>query len=135
MYQEYDDLVEAVQDLATKFMDPIIEDSQKTNQVLGSTKKRSSEWATFFKYMSTHPSLVNGCDYTETDVDVYIGLVMRFLSERVFQTTLCGTMALAVDTLNFVARTMESEVEPQRGKNNCRLFCTSQCHQLLTPDR
>ncbi|KAK3683354.1 hypothetical protein B0T22DRAFT_246192 [Podospora appendiculata] len=112
--QDYDDLVYGVAEWVGKLAEPIVDDPEKVNAVLALAKKRPTDIAKLRRYMDHHVELINGCMFPETDIDILIAIVMRFLQDNVFQSSLFGCLSTAVGTLDFVEQSMQKNVEPKR---------------------
>lgn len=84
-------------------------------EVIASVKKKPGEFNKLKKHIQSHADLTNGCLFPETDVDISIAIVTRFLHDHVFQKMLCGIANGIVDALSYVEVSMQSNVEPKRG--------------------
>lgn len=118
--QEFDDLVNNVTEWVTKFLDPILDDDDKTDEALMLAIKKAPEVERLRKYMHSQGDLVNACMYPDTDIDILIALVMRFLQDNIFQKTLIGAVPSAVEVLSYVEGSMQTNVEPKRGQSFAR---------------
>ncbi|KAK3320534.1 hypothetical protein B0T19DRAFT_242606 [Cercophora scortea] len=112
--QDYDDLVYGVAEWIGKLADPIVEDPEKINAVVALARKRPADVAKLRRYLDHHIELINGCIFPETDIDILIAIVMRFLQDNVFQPQLFGCMSTAVQALGFIEHSMQNYVEPKR---------------------
>ena len=101
---------------AEKFMEPVLADDTMKTELVASSRKKTSELSTIKKYLSRHPDLLRGIHFPETDVDVAIGIIMRFLHDTIFQRVLYGTVTELVGPVNFIEGSMRANVQPERGK-------------------
>jgi predicted nuclease with TOPRIM domain len=114
--QEYDDLVEQVQDWVQKFMDPWLDDHREGVDALLSNAKRRAVDATRFKHLLyQYPDLIHGASFPETDEDIITSVIMRYLHDHIFQTVLYGMIARYVEVISFIEKEMQMSVEPKRG--------------------
>jgi hypothetical protein len=97
-------------------MDPILDNDDKMDEILAAAKKRPLEAQKLKKYMHSYGDLVHGSMFPETDIDIIIATLMRFLQDNIFQKILFGTVPSVVEVLNFVENSMQTNVEPKRGK-------------------
>ncbi|KAK0705552.1 hypothetical protein B0H67DRAFT_497653 [Lasiosphaeris hirsuta] len=112
--RDYDDLVTGITDWVTKFAEPILDDPSKMDEVLSSAKKRPADFRGIRNYMTHNSDLVSGCMFPETDIDILIAIVTRFLHDNVFQMNLFGALPEAVEVLSFLEASMQNNVEPKR---------------------
>ncbi len=99
----------------TKLVDPILDNDSKLEEVLVLAKKKPEYTHRIRKMMHNHGDLVNGSMFPETDVDVLIAIVMRFIHENIFQKILYGAQSDIVALLTFIEGSMTTNVEPKRG--------------------
>ncbi|KAK3343598.1 hypothetical protein B0T25DRAFT_462734 [Lasiosphaeria hispida] len=112
--QDYDDLVTGITDWVTKLAEPVLDDPSKMEEILSSAKKRPAEIRVIRNYMVHNGDLVNGCMFPETDIDIFIAIVTRFLHDNVFQRNLFGVLPGIVEFLSFLEASMQNNVEPKR---------------------
>ncbi|KAK4135778.1 hypothetical protein BT67DRAFT_448710 [Trichocladium antarcticum] len=112
--REFDDLVNGIADWVTKLMDPILDDDDKMDEIVSAAKKRPLETQKLKKYMHSYGDLVHGSMFPETDIDILLAIIMRFLQEHVFQKVLFDTVPSVVDVLALVESSMQTNVEPKR---------------------
>lgn len=79
-------------------------------------RKKPSEFLKLRKVIEDHPDLSNGCLFPETDIDIFIAVVTRFLNDNIFQKILCGIVPKYVDVISSLEMSMQSNVEPKRGR-------------------
>jgi hypothetical protein len=107
--------VNGITDWVTNLMDPILDDEDRINEVLAAAKKRPTDIQKLKRYMHSQGDLVYGSMFPETDIDILIAVVMRFLQDHIFQKILCGAMPEVVEVLTFAEGSMQNNVEPRRG--------------------
>ncbi|KAM0561717.1 hypothetical protein ACHAPJ_002886 [Fusarium lateritium] len=131
--QEYDTLVEQVQDWVQKFMNPWLEDhNEGVDALLASIKKRGAEANKFKLVLQQYPDLVHGCWFPETDEDILTSLIMRFLHDNVFQTVLYGTAGHYIETISFIENQMQASVEPKRDLFSVRTWTAEAYNAILS---
>lgn len=113
--QDFDDLVNGVTDWVTDFTEPALDNDDKQDEVVVAAKKRPGDIQKLRGYLRSQPDLAYGCMYPETDIDIFIAIVMRYLQDHIFQKVLYGATADAVETINFLEASMQTNVEPKRG--------------------
>lgn len=96
-------------------MDPILDDNDKMDEIVSAAKKRPLETQKLKKYMHSYGDLVHGSMFPETDTDILLAIIMRFLQEHIFQKVLFGTVPSVVEVLALVESSMQTNVEPKRG--------------------
>lgn len=97
-------------------MDPILDDDDKMDSVLAASKKRPADVQKLKRYLHSQGDLVYGSMFPETDVDILIAVVMRFLQDHIFQKILYGAVPETVEVISFLEGQMQTNVEPKRGK-------------------
>lgn len=112
--QEYDDLVEQVQDWVEKFMGQWLDD-RGIDGLLGSAKKRPVDAKRFKQILYQYSDLVHGSSFPETDEDIITSVIMRYLHDNIFQTVLYGSIGRYVEVISFIENEMQMSVEPKRG--------------------
>ncbi|KAL1839321.1 hypothetical protein VTJ49DRAFT_1649 [Mycothermus thermophilus] len=120
--QDFDDLVNSVSDWVTGFMDPILDDEDRIDDVLLRVRRGAQDVQRLRRYMHTHPDLVYGCTYPETDVDIMIALVLRYLQDHVFQQALYGAVPQLVQVISFLEASMQTNVQPKRDQYAMRTW-------------
>jgi hypothetical protein len=98
-------------------MDPIVDSESTCEEILAAAKKRPADIFKIKKCMTSHPDLIHGCMYPETDVDLVIAIIMRFLHDNIFQKILFGIMPGVVEVLTFTEGSMQTNVQPKRGES------------------
>ncbi|KAK0634380.1 hypothetical protein B0T17DRAFT_482205 [Bombardia bombarda] len=111
---DFDDLVNGVTHWVSKFADPIIENPNKGDHFASFAARRADPFDRLKSYITKDADILRGCLFLETDVDILIAVVMRFLNEQIFETVLFGAVSNTVAALNYVEMTMQTRVEPKR---------------------
>ncbi|KAK3386618.1 hypothetical protein B0H63DRAFT_468101 [Podospora didyma] len=133
--RDFDDLVNNITDWVTKFMEPILDDDSKADEVLTHSRKRPAEAQRLRKCITLHGDLINGCQFPDTDIDLIVAIVMRFLLDNIFQKTLFGVMPQAVELINFIEASMRNNVEPKRDLFALRTWQAEALNALIcTPE-
>ncbi|KAG8669584.1 hypothetical protein FPOAC2_08918 [Fusarium poae] len=131
--QEYDALVEQVQDWVQKFMATWLDDHQEGADALLSNVKRRAVDATRFKHLLyQYPDLIHGASFPETDEDIITSVIMRYLHDHIFQTVLYGTIARYVEVISFIEKEMQMSVEPKRDLFSVRTWTAEAYNALLS---
>ncbi|KAM0343651.1 hypothetical protein ACHAPU_008403 [Fusarium lateritium] len=131
--QEYDTLVEHVQDWVQKFMDPWLEDYKDgVEALLSNAKKRAVDANRFKKILHQYPDLLNGSTFPETDEDIITSVIMRFLHDNIFQSVLYGVIPRYVDVISFIETQMQASVEPKRDLFSVRTWTAEAYNALLS---
>ncbi|KAK3315465.1 hypothetical protein B0H66DRAFT_583954 [Apodospora peruviana] len=112
--RDFDDLVTGVADWVTKFAEPILDDPSKLEEVLVMMKKKPADVQKLKKHLKSHPDIINGSLFPETDIDILIAIAMRFLHDNIFQKILYGAVPSPVEAVNFLEASMQTNVEPKR---------------------
>lgn len=135
--QEYDDLVEGVQDWVQKLMDPVLDDvAIGTEEVLSHARHRPSDAMRFKKTLRQYPDLVHASMLPETDEDILVGVILRYLHDNIFQRILYGSIQHYTEIISFVENLLQTTVEPKRGKSVpwsswLKQTLTATCRSLL----
>nr|XP_036579957.1 uncharacterized protein CTRU02_10008 [Colletotrichum truncatum]KAF6787713.1 hypothetical protein CTRU02_10008 [Colletotrichum truncatum] len=112
---QYDDLIEGISDWVAKFMAPLLDNHTKAVEETIAVARKKPTDANKLKHMiHTFPDLVHGTMYPETDEDIIISIIMRFLYDNIFQKTLYGSIAHYVEVLSFVETSLQNHVDPKR---------------------
>lgn len=114
--QEYDGLVELVQDWVQKLMEPYLDDlSEGITEIMTAARKRNSDAIRFKKTMRQYPDLVHAAQHPEMDEDIIVAIIMRFLHDQIFQKILYGEISQYTEMISFLENSMQSVVQPKRG--------------------
>ncbi|KZL78432.1 hypothetical protein CT0861_04026 [Colletotrichum tofieldiae] len=131
--REYDDLVEGITDWVSKFMDPILDDyDQGVEDVLMNARRKPTEALRLKRMIHMHPDLVKGSTFPETDEDVIVAIIMRFLNDSIFQKVLYGSIANYVEVLSFVETALQNHVEPKRDLFAIRTWTAEAYNAILS---
>jgi len=114
-YQAYDDLVNGVNEWVIKFLEPAFEAPEIAEDSPAAAKKRYYDGQKLRKLAEKHGDLFHASQFPETDVDIAIAMVMRFLHDNIFQTTLIGFSQTFERFLDAVDISMNEHAEPKRG--------------------
>jgi hypothetical protein len=115
-WQDFDDLVTNVSEWVQKFADPIVDDEDNFQHALGRARKSPEDVAKLRRFIGNHPDLIHGCFYPETDVDILISVVLRYLNDNIFQKGLPGAVQHLGEAISQIEGSMQSYVEPKRGE-------------------
>lgn len=97
-------------------MDPWLDDYEAGIEALAtSARKQSGEAAKFRKTLQKYPDLVHGCMFPETDEDIIVAIIMRYLNDHIFQKVLYGSAQQYTEMVSFIETQMQTAVEPKRG--------------------
>ncbi|RGP62003.1 hypothetical protein FLONG3_10373 [Fusarium longipes] len=131
--QEYDALVEQVQDWVQKFMDPWLdEDQEGFDALINNARKRAVDATRFKNVMYQYPDLIHGASFPETDEDIITSVIMRYLHDHIFQTVLYGTITRYVEVISFIEKEMQMSVEPKRDLFAVRTWTAEAYNALLS---
>ncbi|KAH0490468.1 hypothetical protein TgHK011_001935 [Trichoderma gracile] len=131
--RQYDDLVEQVQDWVQKFMDPWLDDYEAGIEALTtSARKQSGEAAKFRKTLQKYPDLVHGCMFPETDEDIIVAIIMRYLNDHIFQKVLYGSAQQYTEMVSFIETQMQTAVEPKRDLFAVRTWTAESYNALMS---
>ncbi|OHW89605.1 hypothetical protein CSPAE12_11829 [Colletotrichum incanum] len=131
--REYDDLVEGITDWVSKFMDPILDDhDQGVEDVLINAHRKPTEALRLKRMIHMYPDLVKGSTFPETDEDVIVAIIMRFLNDNIFQKVLYGSIGNYVEVLSFVETALQNHVEPKRDLFAIRTWTAEAYNAILS---
>ncbi|KAF4980602.1 hypothetical protein FZEAL_3415 [Fusarium zealandicum] len=131
--QEYDSLVEQVQDWVEKFMDPWLKNHHEGLEAMSATaRKRSADVNRFKKVLHQYPDLVHGLYFPETDEDIIMSMILRYLHDNIFQTVLYGSIHHYVEIVSFIENHMQASVEPKRDLFSVRSWTAEAYNALIS---
>ncbi|KAF6833718.1 hypothetical protein CMUS01_06465 [Colletotrichum musicola] len=131
--REYDDLVDGITDWVAKLMAPLLDDHGRgVDDLLMNARKRPTEAGRLKRMVRMHPDLCHGVDFPETDEDVIIAIIMRFLDENIFQKILYGALPTEVQTLTLIETSMQNHVEPKRDLFAIRTWSAEAYNAILS---
>lgn len=84
-------------------------------------RKNTGEAAKFKKVVHKYPDLIHGCMFPETDEDIIVAIIMRYLNDHIFQKVLYGSAGNYTDMVSFIETQMQTAVEPKRGNVSSNL--------------
>ncbi|GFP52623.1 hypothetical protein TASIC1_0001077500 [Trichoderma asperellum] len=131
--RQYDDLVESVQDWVQKFMGFWLDDYEAGVEALAThARKNSGEVTKFKKVVHKYPDLIHGCMFPETDEDIIVAIIMRFLNDHIFQKVLYGSAATYTEMVSFIETQMQTAVEPKRDLFAVRTWTAESYNALMS---
>lgn len=100
-------------------MGPFLENpSEGVEEVLGVARKRPTDCMRIKRTIQSYPDLVHGCMWPETDEDILISIIMRYIHDNIFQRILYGSIANYVEVLSFIESSLQTHVDPKRGERH-----------------
>lgn len=97
-------------------MDPHLDDHEKgVDDLMTAARRRPSDALKLKQVIHQYPDLVHGAVFPETDEDIIVATIMRFINENIFQKIMYGSIANYVEVLSFVETALQNHVEPKRG--------------------
>jgi hypothetical protein len=123
--KEYDDLIDSVADWVAKFMGPYLDNhAEGVEEVTTMARKRPTDTNKLKRTIQQYPDLVHACMFPETDEDIIISIIMRYIHDNIFQKILYDSVNQYVQVLSFVETSLQTHVEPKRGEV-CLHGCSS----------
>lgn len=104
----------SVSDWVQKHVAPVADDDDKRKKFDGIARRKPSVISLLRGYLLRHGDLVHGTMFPDTDVDVVIAIVMRFLQDNIFERGCVNEPAGQVISAIEVA--LQNCVEPKRGE-------------------
>ncbi|KAM7206446.1 hypothetical protein V8F20_002795 [Naviculisporaceae sp. PSN 640] len=111
---QFDDLMSNVTDWVTRFVDRVQDSPARVEELLVMARKKPSDFAPLRKHIGAHPDLSNGSLFPQTDIDIFIAVVTRFLKDNIFEKVLSGIVPKYVDVISSIESSMQTNVEPKR---------------------
>lgn len=131
--REFDEMIEQVRDWVEKVMAPYLDDHERgVHQILSSAKRQTAEAMSFKRSLQAHPDLVNACIIPETDEDIIVALILRYLHDNIFQKILYGALDHYTVVLSLVETHMQMSVEPRRDLFSVRNWTAEAYNALLS---
>ncbi|TDZ27808.1 hypothetical protein C8035_v008680 [Colletotrichum spinosum] len=131
--REYDDLLDGISDWATKLTEKLLQNHAKgVDDLLAGARKKPSEANKLKHVIQVYADLVHGTMYPETDEDIIISIIMRYLNDNIFQKILYGAIASYVEALSFVEGAMQNHVEPKRDLFAIRTWSAEAYNAILS---
>ena len=84
--------------------------------MLDNVRRHPSKSLPLRKALQRNADLCLACSYPDTDLDVLIAVVMRYLHEKVFSQVLYGAVPGFVDFVSTIEAAMQQSVQPARGE-------------------
>ncbi|KAF5714204.1 hypothetical protein FMUND_7534 [Fusarium mundagurra] len=131
--QDYDALIEQIQDWVQKLMNPWLEDcGDDAHTFLTHTRRRIVDADRFKRILREYPDLMNGLNFPETDEDIVTSVILRYLHVRVFQSVLYDAIPRSAQTISFIENHMRASVEPKRNHFTVRTWTAEAYNTLLS---
>ncbi|KND94052.1 hypothetical protein TOPH_01194 [Tolypocladium ophioglossoides CBS 100239] len=131
--REYDDLVESVQDWVQKLMGPVLDDvAVGAEEIMSHARHRPSDATRFKKTIRQYPDLVHASMLPETDEDIIVGVILRYLHDNIFQKILYGSIQHYTEIISFVENLLQTAVEPKRDLFSVRTWTAEAYNALLS---
>ena len=96
-------------------LDPFQCRAEKGLQTIFSNKCFVNDFDPLDLFVLEDPELSIAASYPDTDEEVITAIIMRFLMEKIFKTTLYGIMEDTVSILDMADHVLKEKVEPKRG--------------------
>lgn len=106
----------SVSEWVQKFADPIVDDEDNFQLAIARARRNPEDVTKLRRFIGNHPDLIHGCLYPETDVDILISVVLRYLNDNIFQKGLPGAVRHLGEAVSQIEGSMQSYVEPKRGE-------------------
>ncbi|OHF00672.1 hypothetical protein CORC01_03989 [Colletotrichum orchidophilum] len=131
--REYDDLIEGISDWVTKFMDPFLDDHEKgVEDIMMTARRKPTDALKLKRIIHLYPDLVHGAVFPETDEDIAVAIIMRFLNDNIFQKILYGAITNYVEVLSFVEIALQNHVDPKRDLFAIRTWTAEAYNAILS---
>ncbi|KAK1658361.1 hypothetical protein BDP55DRAFT_565199 [Colletotrichum godetiae] len=131
--REYDDLIEGISDWVSKFMDPYLDDHEKgVEDLMMTARRRPSDALKLKQVIHLYPDLVHGAVFPETDEDIVVAIIMRFINDNIFQKIMYGSIANYVEVLSFVETALQNHVDPKRDLFAIRTWTAEAYNAILS---
>ncbi|KAJ0148140.1 hypothetical protein CTA2_723 [Colletotrichum tanaceti] len=131
--REYDDLIEGITDWVSRFMDPLLDDHDRgIEDVLTQARRKPSDALKLKRTVNIYPDLLTASTFPETDEDIVVAIIMRFLNENIFQTVLYGSLANCVEVISSVETLLQNHVEPKRDLFAIRTWTAEAYNAILS---
>ncbi|KAF4339986.1 hypothetical protein FBEOM_6070 [Fusarium beomiforme] len=130
--QEYDALVEQVQDWVQKLMSQWMDGGDDVDAFLNHAKKCKADVSSFKSVLDQYPDLIHGFNFPETDEDIITSVIMRYLHDKIFQSVLYGFAPRSVQTITSIENLMHVSVKPKRDLFTVRTWVAEAYDALLS---
>lgn len=108
-------MVTNVSEWVQKFVDPVIDDEDNFQHAVDRVRKNPDDVAKLRAFVANHPDLIHGCLYPETDVDILISIVLRYLNDYIFQKGVPQGVRPLAEAISHIEGSMQSYIAPKRG--------------------
>ncbi|KAI0125115.1 hypothetical protein BJ170DRAFT_488820 [Xylariales sp. AK1849] len=112
--RDFDDLHTSVCNWVEKWLTPVFDDDDCCSEVLVNIHKNILRSAGIRSMMNSQPDLLRASHFPDTDQDVVVGMIMRFLHHEVFSKVLYDTCPNHIDILQQIEDSMRTNVQPRR---------------------
>ncbi|KAM7213913.1 hypothetical protein V8F06_010732 [Rhypophila decipiens] len=109
----FDDLMSNVMEWVTKFVSQFQDNRSRVDELLSLARRKPGQFAQLRTQIERHEDLGNGCLFPDTDIDIFVAIITRWLDENMFQTVLCGIAPGCVEIITYIEASME-KLEPKR---------------------
>ncbi|KAM0807655.1 hypothetical protein AB5N19_07995 [Seiridium cardinale] len=114
--RDFDDLYSAACDWVEKWLTPVFDDEDTSDEILQKVRNNTLKAAGLRKMMKGQPDLIYATRFSDTDQDVIVGIIMRFLHHEVFSKVLYEAVEDIIKTIQTLEDSLRIHVQPQRGK-------------------
>ncbi|KAK6066751.1 hypothetical protein SCUP234_11930 [Seiridium cupressi] len=112
--RDFDDLYSAACDWVEKWLTPVFDDEDTSDEILQKVRNNTLKAAGLRKMMKGQPDLIYATRFSDTDQDVIVGMMMRFLHHEVFSKVLYEAVGDIIKTIQTLEDSMRTHVQPQR---------------------
>ncbi|KAH8677907.1 hypothetical protein BX600DRAFT_431217 [Xylariales sp. PMI_506] len=112
--RDFDDLHTKVCDWVEKWLTPVFDDAERSAEVIHRLERNILRSSHIKKMMAQEPDLARCSVFPDTNQDVAVAMIMRFLYREVLSTVLCNTEPAVLDVLKKIEDAMRKNVQPQR---------------------
>lgn len=109
-------IINNITEWVTKLMQPILDNPEKLYAVITATKKDWSALRDFRRSMHDQEDLIHACNLPDTDVDILVAIVVRYVHMFVLREPLLGEYKSELRLLDEVERAMNTDGPHKRGK-------------------
>lgn len=114
--QDFDELLQTISDWVLKFAEPIVDNPTLRDSFVAAAKEQHRDILKLRRFILDRGDFVNGLLYPDTDIDILIAIVLRYIHENIFQKVLLGGMRDAGEIVTAIEGSMQTNVEPKRGE-------------------
>ncbi|KAK4213593.1 hypothetical protein QBC37DRAFT_285640 [Rhypophila decipiens] len=109
----FDNLMSNVMEWVTKFVSQLQDNRIRVGELVRLARRKPGEFANLRKQIERHDDLGNGSLFPDTDIDIFVAIITRWLDENMFQTVLCGIAPGFVEYITYIEASMQ-RLEPKR---------------------